>query len=433
MIDARMSDHLNVYCLDEFAGRLWDERPLRFEYDDAWVSDGKPPLAHALPLDGKFDPRAAHAFFGGLLPEGEPRKQIARSLGVSVGNDFQLLVELGWDCAGALSLYPEGVAPNAAGDGEDVKWFDDSELAQLVVELPTRPLMFDGDGELRLSLAGAQDKVPVVSDGDRIGLSGFGRAVPGAPRTASTDILKTPIERLPGTVANEAFCLALMSAVGINSVKAIPRRAVDREFLLVRRYDRSQLDGRILRLPQEDFCQALAVPSEQKYEAEGGPSLGRCFELIRAATTAPPPALLAMLDATGFNYLVGNHDAHGKNFSLLRSPSGTVLAPFYDILSTFVYRFVDRRMSPKLAMRLGGEYRWNYIESRHFDRFFTTAELSVPASRRRVFELAGRIVPAAHATRAQFADDGWDDPILDPIIELIESRANRLQSVLNGN
>lgn len=428
-----MADHLNVYCFDELAGRLWDERPLRFEYDDAWVSSGRPPLAHALPLSGQFDQSAAHAYFGGLLPEGEPRKQIARSLGVSVENDFQLLVELGWDCAGAVSLYPAGVTPNSPSEGEDVKWFDEAELAQLVAELPTRPLMFDGDGELRLSLAGAQDKVPVVTDGERVGLSGFGRTAPGAPRTASTDILKTPIDRLPGTVANEAFCLSLMSSVGLNSVKAVPQRALDREFLLVRRYDRELRQGRVARLQQEDFCQALAIPSEQKYEAEGGPSLAQCFGLIRSATSAPPPALLAMLDATAFNFLVGNHDAHGKNFSLLRSPSGTVLAPFYDVLSTFVYRMVDRRMSPKLAMRVGGEYRWDYIERRHFDRFFTAAELAAPASRRRFLALAGRIVPAARSMREEFANDGWDDPILDPIVELIETRADRLQSVLADN
>lgn len=413
---------LDVWCFGRPAGVLTDTGPTpTFTYDKAWVDAGMPPLSQSLPLDGSFGPAAAGAFFGGLLPEGVPREVLARRLGVSGGNDFGLLAAVGGDTAGAISLQPPG-EPSAPGE-DAVDWLDDDGLVALIDELPTRPMHADEDGEYRLSLAGAQDKLPVVVGEDgRIGLT--------MGRTPSTHILKTPIERLDDTVVNEAFCLALGSALGIESVRATPHRVDDREFLLVERYDRRVDQRGIHRLHQEDFCQALGIPTQRKYEAEGGPSLADCFALLRSATEVPALEIRKLVDDVALSFLVGNHDAHGKNYSLLYLPdrAEAVLAPTYDVLSTFAYH---RRynLSRKMAMRIGGEYRPDDLRSRHLDAMLAEAGLGPAATRRLLRRHAANAPDAARRLRAEFADAGWDAPVLDRIIEVIDRRAKTLDEI----
>ena len=221
---------LEVWCFEARAGVLSDEPSgLAFIYAESWRAGGRPRLSHSLPLDGSYRTAAVGAFFGGLLPEGAPRERAARNLGVSAGNDFALLAALGGDMAGAISLLAPGERPVPVG--HDVQWLAERELATLIDELPSRPLHADEDGEYRLSLAGAQDKLPVVLGADgRIGLT--------KGRTPSTHILKTPIADHDGTIANEALCPTIGQILGIETVRTSPRRAAGREFLLVERYDR---------------------------------------------------------------------------------------------------------------------------------------------------------------------------------------------------
>jgi len=409
---------LDVLCFGERAGVLVDEpEGPRFTYDPAWVAAGRPPLSQSLPLDGDPAPAIVHAYFGGLLPEGEPRRLIARRLGVSERNDFALLAAIGGDCAGAITLAAPDAAPRQA-PGHDVDWLDDVQLAELIATLPDRPMLADEDGEVRLSLAGAQDKLPVVLAGDRVGIT--------AGRTPSTHILKMPIARFAGTVVNEAFCLMLGRFLGVPTVDAWPRRGGGRPYLLVRRYDRERRsDGSVARLHQEDFCQALGIPSERKYEVEGGPSLVDCFKLVRRATTVPAAHTLVLLDAIGLNFLVGNHDAHGKNFSLLRSPERTELAPFYDVLSTVAYPGLAR----KAAMGIGGERRPDYVRRRHLDRLCEEAGLGAAAVRRRLAAMAREAPAAARAVRAGLLADGWDHQVLDVILDVVERRAAHLTAL----
>lgn len=412
-----MAPTLEVRCFGERAGVLADERGgLRFAYDPAWVAAGRPPLSHSLPLDGDPAPPVVHAYFGGLLPEGEPRRLLARRLGVSERNDFALLGALGGDCAGAITLAPPG---SPSGGEEPIDWLDDARLAELIATLPDQPMLADEDGEIRLSLAGAQDKLPVVveTSSGRIGLT--------SGRTPSTHILKMPIARFPGTVVNEAFCLAFGYRLGVPTVEAWPRRAGDHAYLLVGRYDRLHRADGVERLHQEDFCQALGVPSERKYEVEGGPSLADCFALVRRATSVPAKHTLMLLDAVGLNFLVGNHDAHGKNFSLRRSRERTELAPFYDILSTVAYSGLAR----KAAMGIGGERRPDYVGRRHLDRLCATAGLGGAAARRRLLAMAREAPSAAREVRAILAEEGWDHPILDTVLDVIDRRARQLAEI----
>jgi len=394
---------------------------MEFAYAAEWVADGMPRLSESLPLDGRFDAAAAAAFFGGLLPEGEPRRQLARLVGVSESNDYGMLAMIAGDTAGAITLLPEGERPEPVGG--DVEWLDDAGLVELLRELPSRPMHVDADDGYRLSLAGAQDKLPVVvDDSGRVGLT--------RGQTPSTHIIKTPIERLDHTVINEAFCPMVGRELGVDVVDASAQRVAGHEFLLVRRYDRRQSGDRIVRLHQEDFCQVLGVPTALKYQAEGGPSLADCFVLVRRATAVPAREVIKLLDDVALNFLVGNHDAHGKNFSLLYLPESgqAVLAPAYDVLSTFAYRKTHNLMR-KMAMSIGGEYRPEYVRARHLDRLFDEAGLGRAAARRRLRAMARAAPGAGRRAREQLIETGWDAPVLGTIVELIDERARWLLDI----
>jgi serine/threonine-protein kinase HipA len=415
---------LEAWCFGELAGTVTDTtQGLTFVYAQAWVDARRPPLSQSLPLTGAFDDSAARAFFGGLLPEGNPREVLARQLGVSRDNDFSMLDALGGDTAGAVSLIRPGTRAPSAGNTERVVWLDEQELAAEIRELPARPMHADEDGEYRLSLAGTQDKLPVVVGPDgRVGLTRGG--------TPSTHIMKTPIPHLENTVANEAMCLDLGRRLGIPTVEALPRRATETECLLVARYDREvHAGGVVSRLHQEDFCQALGIAPERKYQAEGGPGLTDCFALIRRASTVPARDAVRMLDYLVLGFLVANHDAHGKNYSLVYGVGGTDLAPAYDVLCTFVHRGA-LRMSPKMAMSIGTEYRPPYVRARHFDALLQAAGLGPAAARRRVADLATRAPDHALAARAALAQGGWDAPVLGRIVDTVADRATWLAEVV---
>jgi serine/threonine-protein kinase HipA len=410
---------LEVWCFNELAGVLSDEPDgLTFTYEETWRATARPPLSHSLPLDGSYSTIAVEAFFGGLLPEGAPRERAARNLGVSASNDFALLAALGGDTAGAISLLAPGERP--APVGEDVQWLPDGELATLIDELPGRPLHADEDGEYRLSLAGAQDKLPVVLGADgRIGLT--------KGLTPSTHILKTPIADHDGTIANEALCPAIGRILDIDTVRTSPRRVAGREFLLVERYDREHTQNGVRRLHQEDFCQALGIPARRKYQSEGGPGLVDCFTLLREAVAVPAREALKLLDMVVLSFLIGNNDAHGKNYSLLYLPDSRMatLAPAYDLLSTVVYPGLSRKM----AMSIGGEYRPDYVQPRHLNRLLEQAGLGPAAARRRIRALADAAPAAAHQARMALAEEGWDAPVLGRIIETVEKRSARMLEI----
>jgi serine/threonine-protein kinase HipA len=272
-----------------------------------------------------------------------------------------------------------------------------------------------GDDGLRLSLAGAQDKLPVVLDADgvRVGLP-----LNGSP---STHILKPPIAGVDGSVFNEAYCMALASSFKLDvarcQIQTITDGVQQRHYLLVERYDR-KVDGQ--RLHQEDFCQALGIVSEHKYQNEGGPSLGQAFALLRSATRPSAPHTLKLLDYVVFNALIGNHDAHGKNFSLLYTPAGAVLTPLYDALCTAVYP----ALTDKMAMKIGSQYKFSAVQARHWKQFAVDCALSPAQVKKRILDIARRLPDMARATLATFEKVGNHHPILDQVVTLIEQRCD---------
>ncbi len=240
----------------------WDERrvgdlsidpqgDLGFVYDQAWLDDeSRPPISQSLPKrEAPFNRRESRPFFAGLLPEEAQRDAAAQSLGISMANDFRLLGALGGDVAGALALWPKGEAPPAVTSSDDAVPLSGVELGDILEALPRRPMLAGRDG-LRLSLAGAQPKLPVLLVEGQIALPR-----PGQP---TTHILKPAMARFPATTENEAFAMRLAAAVGLKVAPVEPRQVGHHTFLLVERYDREfGPDGRVRRLHQEDFCQAL--------------------------------------------------------------------------------------------------------------------------------------------------------------------------------
>ena len=383
---------LLVYLNAEKVGRLVqdDDDRLQFGYDPTWLEKpGAIPLSRSLPLQSEiFVGKRARSFFAGILPEEEPRRQIAKVLGISDANDFAMLAGLGGECAGAVSLLPEGVVPTVPKNARH-RELPGQELRRIVAELPRRPLLVGTEG-LRLSLAGAQDKLPVVVHGGGICLPLGG--------TPSTHILKPEPDRFPGLVANESFCMTLARAVGLPVPDTTYRLVAEKPCLLVQRYDRkTDENGRTTRLHQEDFCQALGFPPERKYQAEGGPLLRDCLALLREWSTAPVLDIPTFITGLIFNVLIGNADAHGKNFSLVYAGGARRLAPFYDLVSTLAWPELSR----KLAMKIGGCVSVNAFALGDWKKMAKETGLGWPMIRERMAETCHAILTARDPVQAQ--------------------------------
>jgi serine/threonine-protein kinase HipA len=201
-----------------------------------------------------------------------------------------------------------------------------------------------------------------------------------------------------------------------------------RPYLLVTRYDRRfDANGQAHRLHQEDFCQALGIVPERKYAAEGGPTFKTGFDLLRRATTRPAGAVLAFLDAAVFNLIVGNADAHGKNFSLLYHTSGVSLAPFYDLLSTVAYT----DLSPNLAMKIAKRATIEEIGPSTWTAFADDIGLAGSFIRRRVRELSDSVSGNVLSLPASAALAELDASALRNYAALIASRAERLVGTIS--
>jgi len=417
-----MVRELNVWFFGECVGVLTqDEGYLSFRYLPQWLeSKNAKPLSQSLPLRAEpFGDKIAKPFFAGLLPEGNKRAEVANILKVSSKNDFALLDGIGGECAGALILLEPGQTPPVeAHASESIEWLEEDQLIEVLEKLPKRPLLA-GESGLRLSLAGAQEKLPVVVR-EVEGKDGLSHFEIGLPKNniPSSYILKPEISGVDGSVYNEAFCLALARELKLDAATAKIGRTKDKTYLLVERYDRFLDDGQLRRLHQEDFCQALGVAPELKYQNEGGPTISDGFALVRKVTTPSAPNLLRLLDCIIFNCLVGNNDAHAKNFSLLYSQSGIQLAPLYDVLSTAVYPDLTDRM----AMKIGSKYRFDELHARHWVQMAEAAQLGAPQLKRRVLEIAGLLPNLSQSLHTKFKVKGWDHPILNEITSLIKAR-----------
>jgi serine/threonine-protein kinase HipA len=413
---------LDVYFKNRKAGILGQDNngTLTFVYDTDYLqSGGATAISFSMPLrEEQYSDQVVRPFFSGLLPDEGARQRLAGALGLSSGNAFGLLEVIGGECAGALSLYRTEEVPDADED-EGVEELTSERLAELIGKLRGRPLL-GGEEGVRLSLAGAQDKLAVIVQGDAIGLAKGGRP--------TSHILKPVIQGLEGTVENELFCLRLAGRLSLPVPAVEMRWSGETAFLLIERYDRALThDGHIDRLHQEDFCQALSIPPELKYEEEGGPGTERSIDLINRACGRPAADRLRFIRMLLLHYLVGNADAHGKNYALLYGDGTPDLAPFYDVVCTAAYP----RLSKKLAMKIGGRAVPDTIQLKHWLNLVPDTKAAQRLLISDIANLAGKIEKQADALLLELSDAGIQHAILKTVRGVIATRAAHLLRIMD--
>jgi serine/threonine-protein kinase HipA len=404
---------LEVFLSGTHAGTLLRKKNgnLQFRYDPAYVEAKGPPLSLNLPLRTEaFPHRDCLAFFGNLLPEEDVRAQVALTTGISASNDYRLLERFGGDVAGAVTiLSSEQLEDEPEPDNLEV--LSPAKLDELLTQLPQRPLAADEGGEVRMSLAGAQSKLPVVKVDE-------GFALPHGSGHPTTHILKPEPERFPGLVANEFFCMRLAREVGLQ-VAEVDRAETESglPFLIVSRYDRDLTQDPIRRLHQEDLCQALGKLYVEKYQHEGGPSVRDALALIDDASAVPARDREQLWLALVFNVLIGNCDAHGKNYSLLYYSRAPSLAPLYDLLSTAAYGELTRR----LAMSIDGAIQLEDVTPASWVQLATEGGVSTRFLEQRAAPFVAAVLSAAEQLSS---DEEFGGPVVDGIVAGIRGRAS---------
>lgn len=367
---------LDVFLHGTLAGRIHSDNNDRFtfRYAQEYLLQGGIALSCSLPLrTEEFSYQDARPFFAGVLPEESSRDIVADRLNISRNNDIKLANAIGGDCAGAVSILPAGMVPPV--EGQQVVWLSPDEFSKVLHNLSTLSLLAPGD-QVRLSLAGAMCKLTLCHDGEYFG-------VPDE-NTPSTHIIKPGRTDLEDLVYNECFCARLAGKLKLAVAKTSVLKHEAGTFLLVERYDR--LDGH--RVHQEDFCQALGYVPNDKYQSNGGPGYKECYSLLREHTTNPAEAVNAFTRAVIFNLLIGNNDAHAKNFSLLHHIDGTtVLAPLYDLVSTEIYQ---QFRNGDMAMKFGGTYDFKWVNRQHIEKMARDIGVNHSGLRHIILDMASK-------------------------------------------
>ncbi len=411
---------LVVWLCDKPVGKLQlVSGSMKFTYNE----DAGRFLSLSMPLRAEpYKAKACEAFFGALLPDGPTIKsRIAKVLGLRSESSFSLLEQIGFDCAGAVSIRraDDDYVPE---DGYKLQGtpIPDDDLYQLITQLPARPL-FAGIEGFRISLGGAQDKAALCLIENQL-------CVPG-PSVPTTHILKPPINGIQHSVHNEYFCMTLAKRVGLQTANVAIKRIGVLEVLLVERFDRRITDaGVISRIHQEDFCQALGVVSTRKYQADGGPTLRDCFDVI-GHTTLPLLNKQELVKRVIFNFLIANTDCHAKNFSILhKSADDITLSPTYDILCGAV----DEKLASKFAMTIGGRAEMNKISRENWRKFCMEVQLNTAALKRIGTELAEKLSQESSNLIAEMSRANLSNQTVEKIDELVQSRTNEFKSSIQS-
>lgn len=355
---------LNVFLFNTLAGYLFStaDRGVVFFYDENYVNNNGMPLSLSLPLQKEeFSQKKCMPYFSGLLPEGSIRNRISEYLHISEASTIKFLQALGGECSGTVSFYNSEEENNFPKDNwklseENYIPLTKENLCTFIKESKNKPMLL-GSKDLRLSLAGAQEKISLAYFNNIWHLPKN-----GAP---STHILKpTRSDELSTIAHNEFFCMKLANKLKLPVPQTEILELDDLSVFVCQRYDRKHdfEKGTIQRIHQEDFCQALGIMNDIKYQADGGPSLKDCFNLIQEKFSDKLEQINIFLKSILFNYLIGNCDSHGKNFSLVFEDSKIKLSPLYDLVSTTVYPALTKKM----AMKLGSNYEIEKITRNDF-------------------------------------------------------------------
>jgi serine/threonine-protein kinase HipA len=350
---------------------------LHFSYTEQWMNRlGTRPISLSLPITKqKYSGDLVYNFFDNLLPDNPNiRNKIQARFNIGSGHAFDLLAAIGKDCVGAIQLsskQPESI------NQLNYKILSDQDVEKLLQGYEHTALgMESDDDDFRISVAGAQEKTPLLKIGQQ-----WTKPIGSTP---TSHIMKLPMGELPqvgidltDSCENEFICLELARAFGFNVANSEVLYFGEQKVLSVERFDRRYAsDGSwLMRLPQEDFCQAMGISSAQKYQSDGGPGIIDCLNLLTASSNGKDRATFFKTQI--FFWLIAAIDGHGKNFSVFLEPENSYrMTPVYDVLSAYpvISKKILQPQKIEMAMSLKGKnthWKWKGIQPRHF---ISTAE-----------------------------------------------------------
>jgi serine/threonine-protein kinase HipA len=401
---------------------------LTFVYGDEWRNAAEAyPLSLSMPLAAKEHGRTVvEAFLWGLLPDNERvLTRWAAKFQVSARNVFALISHVGEDCAGAVQfVIPERLNALRGGKEDKVEWLDESDIAMRLKTLREDHAAWRLPRDTgQFSLAGAQPKTALLLQNDRWGIP--------SGRIPTTHILKPPTGHFDGHAENEHICLTLARNLGLPTAQSKVMRFGDEIAIVIERYDRQPKGNDIIRVHQEDICQALGIMPTKKYQNEGGPSPVNIAELLRTYSTDRQDDLDTFIAALGFNWLIAGTDAHAKNFSLLLSGRSVRLAPLYDLASILPYDEFDLR-KVKLAMKIGGEYKLGHIALRQWQKFARETRVDADKVVEILTRMAGQLPDEVNAARRRAREEGLDEAIIERLAAQLVERAVQCRRMLAG-
>jgi serine/threonine-protein kinase HipA len=438
---ARRRTHvpLNVFLNGRLVGVLRRESTgaIDFRYDPDWLTwDNAFAVSLSMPLrEDRYIGAPVINVFDNLLPDSDAiRKRVAERVGADGTDAYSLLTALGHDCVGALQFLPEGIDPGPTG-GTDGQPVDEQAIADLINNLAAAPLGMGEDDDFRISIAGAQEKTALLQKD--------GRWFKPTGTAATTHILKPQIGQLPNgidlsnSVENEYLCLKLLEALGVPVAAVEIADFGERCTLIVERFDRRWTkDGRLIRLPQEDCCQALSVPPTRKYQSDGGPGLREILELLKGSDT-PDDDIATFLRANIIFWLLGATDGHAKNFSIFLTPGGRYrMTPLYDVLSAQPSLDAGQiqRKKFKLAMSVGKNrhYALNDIVPRHFVQTAEIAGIGSSMIRTLFADIAASVLSQTSAV-IDALPHGFPQDMTESIYNGIVHRVRLIETFLTGD
>ena len=410
-------DSLNLWHEQRLVGQLWRNPvgAIGFRYDPEWITGGGFAVSRSLPLAVReFAPEAgvAHRFFANLLPEGTVREHIVRDLKLP-NTDFDLLRAIGGECAGALSILPVDQQPSGH---RQYRTLTEKDLANLAARRGQSYAAWPADERPRLSLAGAQDKCPVLVRDDQYFLPQ--REAP------SSHILKFELADYSHLPAYETFTTQLAAAIGLPVVDIALRSIGKTRYAQIARYDRVRDErGEVQRLHQEDFCQALGYGHEKKYQEHGGPSFAQCYRLVQEASSEPAIDAQHLLRWQIFNVLAGNSDGHAKNLSLLHlTDDATRLAPFYDLVCTRAIERIDYHLS----FDVGGERNPSVVTPTRWEALAKQCDVRPQFLHNLVQETAAALQGRLGQVREEFEAHYGAYPALQRIEKIVNQQCRRI-------
>jgi len=405
-------DSLNIWFEDQLVGHMWRNTTsaIGFRYASEWTSKGGFAISQTLPVtDEEYSPENgyAHRFFANLLPEGSVRDHIVRDLKIS-NTDFELLRAIGGECAGALSILPVERTPST-----DNKYrpLDEAELERLIIHRGLIYTALPAEHRPRLSLAGAQDKCPVLLKDGHYSLP--------AREAPSSHILKFEARDYRHLPAYEPCTSLLAKQIGLPVVNIGLHQLHETTFAQIERYDRLWESGQLFRLHQEDFCQALGYGFDKKYQQHGGPSFADCYQLVQDVSTDPAIDTQNLLRWQIFNYLAGNSDGHAKNLSLLYFRNGEIrLAPYYDLICTRAIERIDDR----LAFDVGGQRDPGHVTEKHWQALAVQCDVSPRFLKSLLSETSDLLLENLETTKSLFEEQYGEYPALQRIEHVVRQQ-----------